>query len=167
MDAVTAFASLQGAVEFAKTAIVARDHHKVAEAEQRLTRVLVDVQMACLELNQKAQASVDAEYAAKNRVRELEQQVAELAKRAAERERYELTELSEGVHVLAVKEDLKGTEPHHYLCQPCMDNRGKKATLQRGVEGFMIHLACPECGYKYPTGKGIEIKWDSLPDRRR
>lgn len=152
---LSAFISFQGAISFAKAVMEARDYHKVAEVEQRLTRVLVDVQAAYLELYERAAASNDSAYALKGRVRELEEKLGELELRTADRGRYEIAALSEGVYVLSLKHDSAGAEPHHYLCQPCMDNRGKKATLQRIVEGFMIKLACPECGYKYPTGKGI------------
>ena len=162
MDMITALASMRALIDFAKVAVSARDDHQIAEVEQRLTRVLLDVTSAGLELQQKVQAGIDTERALKDRVRELEEQVADLVKRAAERERYKLTTLSEDVFALALKEECAGTDPHHHLCQPCMDNRGKKATLQRTTQGFMVYLTCPECGYNYPTGKGVGISKQAL-----
>ncbi|EHK65970.1 hypothetical protein [Achromobacter arsenitoxydans] len=162
MDMISALASMRALIDFTKVAVAARDDHQIAQVEQRLTRVLLDVTSAGLELQQKVQAGIDTERALKDRVRELEEQVADLVKRAAERERYKLAPLSEDVFALALKEECAGTDPHHHLCQPCMDNRGKKATLQRKTKGFMIYLTCPECSYDYPTGKGVSTQRQPL-----
>jgi DNA-directed RNA polymerase subunit M/transcription elongation factor TFIIS len=155
MDSFATVTALLSAFDVVKAAIAARDDHKVAEAEQRLTRVLVDVQSVCLGLQQKVQASIQTEAADKHPTREMEGKILELEQRAIDRSRYALTTLSEGVYALASKEDTDSSEPKHYLCQPCMDNRRKEATLQRTVELLTIFLTCPECGYKYPTGWAI------------
>lgn len=145
MDIATAFTALNGAFSLWQTAAAARDDAKIANAKQEVTRVLIEAQAACLDLQQKLFASSEAERAAKDEARQLREKIGELLRKAEERERYELAKLYINTYVYRLREDAQDGQPMHYLCQPCMDNSGKKSVLQGGETA----LRCPECNQTY------------------
>lgn len=147
MDIATAFTSLSSALSLVQGAATLRDEAKITSATQEVTRVLVEAQSACLDLQQKLFASTQEERAAKDQIRELLTRINQLERKASEKERYALTKLHISTYVYLLKEDAQGDEPVHYLGQPCMDNRGKKAVLQ----GNSTLLICPECKQHYPV----------------
>ncbi|WP_238909160.1 hypothetical protein [Achromobacter ruhlandii] len=157
MDIASAFSSLSAAIGLAQNALSARDERKISDAKQEITRVLIEVQNSCLDLQQKLFASSQAERAAEDACRALAAQVEKLQQRIADRARYELAELSAGVLVLRLNQAEANGEPPHYLCQPCMDNRDKKAVLQRHEEGWVYWMQCPECRYNYRTDETIPV----------
>jgi len=150
MDIASAFSSLSAAIGLAQNALSARDERKVADAKQEITRVLIEVQNSCLDLQQKLFASAQSERSTEDECRTLRQRIAELEKQAAERDRYEMKEIHPGTFVLRLKEFTANGEPPHNLCQPCMDNLGKKAVLQMAY-GWNSKLACPECKTEYQS----------------
>lgn len=147
MDFATALASVQAALILGREAIAARDELKIANAKQEFAGVAFDLQNAALDLQQKLIASSEAESTAKRECAELRDQIAKMQRQAAERDRYQLECYSGGTFVLALKAGHENGEPLHYLCQPCMDNAGKKSILQ--PRGELGNLACPECGQKH------------------
>ncbi|KMJ92470.1 hypothetical protein ACH58_07540 [Achromobacter xylosoxidans] len=154
MDIASAFSSLSAAIGLAQNALSARDERKIADAKQEITRVLIEVQNSCLDLQQKLFASAQAERSTEDECRALRQRVAELEKQAADRDRYEMKEIHPGTFVLRLKESAANGEPPHSLCQPCMDNVGKKAVLQAPY-GWDTKLICPECKTEYQSAPGI------------
>lgn len=161
MDVMTALAGIRATIDFTKAAVANRDDHKIAEVEQRLTRVLIDVQDVCLGLQQKLAASAEAESAAKDLVRDVSDKVRKLEAAAAERDKYELAEPYSGTFVLNLKDRSGAMEPFHRLCQPCMDNLGKKFVLQGGPSFFR----CPSCKHNYQIADLPSLHYDK-PTRR-
>ncbi|AWB32356.1 hypothetical protein DBV39_00010 [Orrella marina] len=145
MDIGSTFAALDFARLGISAAIKARDDLKIAAATQELNDTIVKAQIASLELLQKQTAISNAHRDAEDRAHQLHHELVELKRRASERERYELKKLHENTFVLSVREDCRGSEPPHYVCQPCMDNLGKKGILQ----GNSRLVTCPECKQKY------------------
>ncbi|MGO3712864.1 MULTISPECIES: hypothetical protein [Alcaligenes] len=157
MDVMSYLTGITHAVSAYKTAVQTLDDAKITAATHELTVQLTHFGAEVLSMQKDGVQATERERELLTRIHRLEDQVQELEKLRADRDRYKLVELSADVFTLALKEEHSGDDPPHHLCQPCMDNRGKKAALQRTVEGFSIKLACPECGYKYPTGRSVNF----------
>ena len=155
MDIATAFTALNGAISLWQTATAARDEAKISDAKQEITRVLIEAQSACLDLQQKLFACSEAERAAKDEARQLRDQIGELLRKAEERDRYELVKLYINTFVYRLKEGEQSGQPMHYLCQPCMDNSSKKSVLQGGNTS----LRCPECKQQYRIAKDPPVRF--------
>jgi len=148
--------SLKTTVELARTAVAMRDDVKLAEATQALNDRIIDVQNAALQLQEKQSAARDEIEALKDEARQLRTQIAELEQKRNERSRYRLHEFpEEGTFVLALDESVRGADPAHYVCQPCMDNKAQKNVLQRSSEYGRVLLQCPGCEKKYYTGESV------------
>lgn len=151
MDIATAFKSLSSTLSLFRRAVALRDEAKITHATQEVTRVLIEAQAACLDLQQKLFTSAQAERTAKDQIRELQARINELEHKASEKDRYALTKLHINTYVYRLKEGTQSNEPVHYLCQPCMDNAGKKSVLQ----GNSTLLLCPECKQHYPVAAAV------------
>ena len=160
MDVMTALAGIRAAIDFTKTAVASRDDHKIAEVEQRLTRVLIDVQAVCVGLQQELAASVDAERTAKDSIRDLTEKVRNLKKSAAKRAKYQLAQPYLGTFVLDLKDRSGVKEPFHRICQPCMDNLGQKFALQGGPSV----IYCPGCKHSYTVASSPTADYDREVD---
>lgn len=148
-----ALSSLKTSVDVARTAIALRDDAKLAEATQALNDRIIDVQNAALQLQEKQAPARDEIDAIKDEARQLRARILELEQRKAERAKYRLHELTEGVFVLAQAEPDSASEPAHYLCQSCMDNAAKKEVLQTERLKGQVLLRCPGCKEKLATGR--------------
>lgn len=152
MEISAALAALNTTFQLTKAAIGIRDDAKIADATQRLKEVIADTTNSVIAVQEKLLSVQQAQATIERKCRQLEDENAEMHRHATERAGYSLMEISEGVFALGVNGTIQPGDPAHYLCQPCMDNRHKKATLQRIEEKFEILLICPECKFKYPTG---------------
>lgn len=160
MEAITAIAAtlnaLRTSLDLAKGAIATRDDMKLAELDKSLHKEIIDVQSAAIELLGKLSTATDEIDALKDRERELRREIAGIKERVAERAKYRLHELTDGIFVLACDaqtNDAGTTEPAHYLCQPCMDNEAKKGVLQRKGGPVNVTLVCNLCKASYFTGE--------------
>jgi hypothetical protein len=148
----TTLTALRTSLDLTKGAIDARDKAKLAELTQVMNERILDVQNAALDLQGKMFAATSEISSLEDRERQLKAENAQLTAQAAERDKYRLHELSEGVFVLAYKSeapDGTATEPAHYLCQPCMDNEAKKVVLQRKSGPVNVALVCNHCSATY------------------
>lgn len=159
MEIVTitaAIAGLKNSYDLVKAAIAARDDVKLAEARQAVNDRIIDVQNAALALQEKQSAARDDIESLKESLRAANAKVAELEQMQAERGKYALHAISQGVHVYASKIDDAGasatSEPQHYICQPCFDGPEKRkvvlnyAPRQRaGVYSVPASWSCPVC----------------------
>jgi hypothetical protein len=148
-----ALSSLKTSVDVARTAIAIRDDVKLAEATQVLNDRIIDVQNAALQLQEKQAAAREEIDTVKDEARQLRARILELEQKKAERAKYRLHELTEGVFVLAQTEPHGVSEPVHYLCQSCMDNTAKKEVLQTERFKGRILLRCPGCKEQLATGR--------------
>ncbi|MGX9958556.1 hypothetical protein ACW0US_07220 [Xanthomonas euvesicatoria] len=148
----TAFTSLQIAKEGLNSILGIRDFNAIAPQIATINDQLL-----------KAQDGLFM-YAAK--VADLQEkllaataELSELKKKAEERERYALVELSSGIFVYRLKDGddrhnvpVEGNaEPVHYLCQKCF-HEGTKSILQQNAGLGRITIDCFTCGAKYFTG---------------
>lgn len=153
MELSAALAALNATFQLTKAAIEIRDDSKITDATQKLKEVIIDTTNTVIAVQEKLVSMHEANDAIKNKCRQLEDENAALHRHMSDRARYSLSEISKGVFALGINDVAEPNERAHYLCQSCMDNRHKKATLQRIVEKYEILLVCPECKFKYPTGE--------------
>jgi len=149
----SALSALKTSVDFAKTAIAVRDDVKIAEATQLVNERIIDVQNSALQMQEKMSALRDEIESLKAEKRDLAVKLTEQEQSRAERNKYKLHELTTGSFVLAYAETGDDAAPMHYLCQPCMDNLGKKSVLQRRYHTGSITLRCPTCENQVGTAE--------------
>lgn len=148
MDIVGAFTGLTAARDVLSSAIKARDEALIRSATDNLSQRVIDVTSICIQLQQDRSTAIDAERLLKDRVRELESEIAELRAQATDRARYELDEPYPGTFAYRLKTASDIEEPVHHLCQGCMDNEAKKSILQIDPKNYTVRL-CPRCNAKH------------------
>lgn len=136
----SAMSALKALKDIAESMVSVRDakafNAKLIEFQARI----IDAQDSVFAAQEERTALVD-------RVRELEKQIADAEAWTAEKQRYELKQLSElGTFAYVLKEEAAGGEPLHRICAACYQH-GKKSILQampRLEARHRIH-ACPAC----------------------
>jgi len=140
--------SVRTAVSAYKAAVKTLDDAKIVTATEALDAKLIETGAHVLAQSQKALEAVERERSLLGRIHALEDKVRELEETASEKARYELVEDYPGTITYRVKESARGTEPAHYLCPGCLDNRAVKSILQ--FSNSKKRLAqCPECKRTY------------------
>lgn len=135
-----------------KAAVELKDEAQIAAATYDLQAQLTIAGAHCLAMNEKVAAATDSERTLKTRVRDLEDEIAELKRRAAERERYDLVQDFPGTFTLRIKESARGAEPVHHICPGCMDNKALKSILQ-SENTVHTFYKCPACNTLYRMGQ--------------
>jgi hypothetical protein len=129
MAAIAGFAtSVRAAVEITKAMKDVRDANLMQTKVFELTREIMAAQSYAME-------AMSAQSTLLTRIRELEEKIAALETWDAEKGRYYLKSIQPGVTVYALKDGMENGEEPHYLCPTCYNN-GKKALLQREVQGW-------------------------------
>jgi Zn finger protein HypA/HybF involved in hydrogenase expression len=141
----SALGALQSAANIVTTLMGIRragdDSSKLIE----LNGKIIAAQSSIIQANAAQSAPVD-------RIRELERTIADLETWDAEKTRYELKSLAPGSFAYGLKANENGSEPIHYICQSCYENR-KKSILQRKPPnpiaaqefGEKATYVCPRC----------------------
>jgi hypothetical protein len=137
--------ALQSAANIIKTLTSLRssgnDSAKIIELGQHI----IAAQNSAIEAKTTQSALID-------HIRELERTIADFETWDAEKKRYELKSLAPGSFAYALKPEVQSSEPVHYICQCCYENR-KKSILQRkppnpiAAEHFgdKATYVCPKC----------------------
>ena len=104
------------------------------------------------------------QFSLSNRVRELEEELAQREDWAAEKERYALDDVDRGVFAYALKPDVKTTEPPHWLCQQCMEQQ-RKSVLQLAGQAAGRHSRwlCGACKQVLLVRQGTHPARSSSP----
>jgi len=133
-----ALTSLGLTAKFIRTSIEKITDEAVREKVQELLDAIISLQSLII--------SHQAEFSALRQEKEaIEQKLREIENWREEASRYELTEIASGVYVYAKKKTVESSEPLHYLCAKCYNER-KKSILQRTQHsGMGIHYICHSC----------------------
>ena len=102
---------------------------------------------AVIELQEHILNAQEQQSALVDEVRNLKEQVVEMEKWDADKERYQLKEIASGQFAYALKEEASGTEPAHMLCANCY-GQNQKSILQTEIRNPGRHtvLFCQRCG---------------------
>jgi TctA family transporter len=152
LEAEQMVAEIYGGIAALKTAFdVAKGLKDIHDATIR--------NVAIIELQEKILSAQAAQSALIDRVRELEQQVADFEKWETEKEKYELKCVAAGAFARMLKPEARGAEPAHWLCTQCYENR-KTSVMQRfGNLGDRAGHKCPECGNSFTIGTSVVPIW--------
>jgi hypothetical protein len=156
---------LKAAAELVQLAVDAHDVKVIREKAIELQKEIIAAQTSAI-------SALADQASALDRIRELEKEVSDLKAWGAEREKYQLMEISEHAQgsalVYALKDQAGSTEPKHYLCANCYQD-GRKSILQEEVQspGHVRILYCQRCGAEV-NRSGIRYRENSprKPSRR-
>ena len=138
VDITTALAAIKTMTEFASLAAKSKKDSAVAEKAIELNSVIIDLQSAILSIQAQNQDLL-------HRNSELEKKIVDMENWNATAEKYALTEIALNVFAYASKTDNDATEPPHWLCTTCFENK-QKSILQRGektINGYVY--SCGNC----------------------
>jgi cell division protein FtsB len=145
-------ASIKTLSDIAHTAFGLRDSAKLLEAKVEFNRQLFAVQTA-LATAQSEQAELT------QAIHDLEKEIADLEAWDAEKEKYELKQISNvGTVAYMLKPDARGIEPPHWLCTNCYQNRKRGIIQYYGHIGASLHFRCSSCPAEYRTN-GDRPRW--------
>ncbi|CBE68064.1 MAG: hypothetical protein F9K13_13815 [Candidatus Methylomirabilis oxygeniifera] len=102
-----------------------------------------EVNAKLMQANAIALSSQEKQSLLSNRITELENQLRELNNWESESQRYQLIQFTFGGYAFCLTPGLENTEPPHYLCAACMNQR-KKSILQPYGEAFLRCSLCHE-----------------------
>jgi len=113
---------------------------------------------AIIELQEKILAAREAQTMLLERISDLEKEVANFKTWDTEKQKYEMKMVAPGSMVYALKIQIQGAEPPHYICAKCYEDR-KKSILQRkpanpiGAQHFgeKDTYTCPRCHAEVST----------------
>jgi rubredoxin len=104
--------------------------------------------------------------AAIEEAKELKAEVGRLKNWEADKNRYQLTDIGNGVVALALKPAMSNGEPLHYICPDCAAS-GKKSYLQPLIRGpYHDQYKCNGCGFEIGIDKGTppNSNWEPIDD---
>jgi hypothetical protein len=154
--------ALQGARDLIQGIISARDSVMIQGKVLELQGVILDAQGAAMDARAEQSTLLD-------RVGDLEKEIARLEAWEAEKQRYELKRIGEGIFTYVVKESMRGSEPEHQLCANCY-SAGLKSILQQETRfpGAATVLTCHGCGSDiYTAGYPHPEHGKTKPSSRR
>jgi len=141
MDMTTISATLTSlgiTAKFIKGSIEKIKDEAVREKVTELLDTIIPLQTAIISLNETTSSLRQEKEAAEQKLREIEDWRIEAAS-------YKLTEVASGVYVYAKEKTTTSSEPYHYLCAKCYNDR-KKSILQRISKTMMgIEYICHTC----------------------
>ncbi len=132
--------ALKGAMDISKAMIGLHDAQAIQSKIIELNAQILEAQSSAFLANEERSTLIE-------HVRQLEKEVADLKAWEAEKQRYQLAELTTGVTAYAIKEEMRGAEPSHHICASCYQE-GHKSILQREIRNpGMAHVdVCQRCG---------------------
>jgi hypothetical protein len=143
-----ALGSLDALKNIAQAMIGLRDTQALQAKIIEFNGQLIDTQAKVFSVNQERTALVE-------RIRDLEQKLADLEAWETEKQRYELKSIGAGSFARALKPEAQGSEPPHYICANCYENH-QKSILQPEPTSAASRalsippmLVCPKCKAKF------------------
>ena len=146
--ALTSFEALKN---MAQAMIGLRDTQALQAKVIEFNGQLIDAQSKIFAVNSERTALIE-------RVRELEKEMANLEAWETKKQRYELKSIGQHSFAYALKQDAQGSEPPHYICANCYEDRKASilqpkptsdASRQLGIPPMMF---CPRCGKDVVSG---------------
>ncbi len=133
-EAVT---SLKTASEIAKTLVGLKETTAIQAKVTELNGIILSAQSSAL-------AAQSNQFTLLQQVRGLEEKIANLEAWNAEKQRYELAEITMGIFSYRLKPSSSNGEPSHQICARCYEH-GIRSILQKSTRGHSDFLVCSEC----------------------
>lgn len=121
---------------------------------------------AVIELQKEILSAQAVQATLLQRVSDLEKEVVQLKDWDADKKRYQLANIGNGVVALVLKPAMSNGEAMHYLCADCAA-KGQKSYLQPHIRGpYYEQYKCAGCGFEVGIDKGNppEQNWQSIDD---
>jgi hypothetical protein len=110
----------------------------------QINEIKIALQQHIMDAREALDVARETEAASARRIADLEQQIVRLKDWEAQKQRYQLTEISNGVFAHMLKSAVETGEPRHCLCTNCFQH-GKPSTLQAEQSYGVDTLSCPLC----------------------
>lgn len=133
-----ALASLKAAKDIAQAMIGLRDAAAFQSKMIEFQSAILDAQASAFSANEERSSLIE-------RIRDLENEMADLKAWDKEARRYELTEVAARVFVYALKSNAQGSEPSHWICPSCYQKRQKSILQGLNSQSFGWVHRCPSC----------------------
>lgn len=144
MTVGSALGAAKAAFDLTKAFVDVRDATKAQEVKFELMRLLIQAQ--------------ETEVALVAEKRDLEERVRKLETWEREKERYLLEEVGLGGFAYAIRPEAQGSEPKHYLCAYCYEQRKKSPLMTVYIpQGRAEMLKCQPCGAEIVTS-GVDLR---------
>ena len=139
-EIASALTSLKAAFDMTKAMKDIRDATSFQGKVFELQRTILEAQSQAIEAR-------DAHSADVKRIGQLEEEIARLKAWDGEKERYELIAVGHGAFVYALKPEMAGGEPSHWLCTTCYQKRQKSILQEMGrmPDRSYAIWRCPSC----------------------
>lgn len=144
MDLPAAFATITAVSELTKAIVNGKIDDKVKAKASELNTSILALQGSLFELQSENHELLKLKS-------DLEHQLMELSNWEEEAKRYELHALCSGVFVYALKKEEQLTEPPHYLCPNCHQERRKSILQCLGTtyDGTTHRCPNPSCNAEF------------------
>jgi len=116
---------------------------------------IIELQQVILSAQSSGIAAQSEQFTLLDRIRNLEEEVTRMETWNAEKDRYKLHEVRDGLFTYILKDEEEAAEPSHQLCANCFNTQNKKSILQRETQavGRAQTLVCLNCNSEiYLTG---------------
>ena len=160
MPALATFAAVTGSLKTAADTVKAMISLRDAAALQTMA---VELREQIISAQSDALAAYEAQTANLQRIRELEEKVANFETWKTEEQRYDLKNLGWGVLAYMLKPDARGTKPPHWVCTNCFGNRRVSIIQYTQIRGHGYRWVCPSCKHEIEPPQesrdGTGAKW--------
>ena len=160
-----AISNLQAANELANTSMGLRDIATLHAKTIALRKVIHRAQSSALRAQSEQSTLLE-------RIRELEQKIADMEAWNIEKNKYQLTEINPGQFAYTLKNQTNSAEPQHMLCANCY-NHNEKSILQSEIRYAGRHTVffCQNCGsdmfFDRTDGRNIKFRRPRVIKRPR
>jgi hypothetical protein len=152
------FAEIKGVIDSVKIVSTMLEASKDLRNFNQIAAELSKVNTQLMSATAVALASQEKQSMLTDRIRELEDQLREVANWESQINRYTLHEFTSGAFAYKLQENMQPQEPFHYLCASCV-NKKQKSILQ--PEGSS--LKCHACGHTVYPNHQSSVSFEDKP----
>jgi len=148
MDASLILGTISGlktAGDIAKSLLDLKTVSEVRGKVIELQSVILSAQGSAMEANARQSALIE-------QISALKKEITDIKAWEEEKQRYDLVAPMGSVLVYAIKKECAGSEPPHWICTNCYENRRKTILNQvRSKNSSFWHILCPVCKSQIDT----------------
>lgn len=128
---------------------------------------VIELQSAILSAQSSALAANSDQAAMVEQIRTLKEEIANVKAWEAQKQRYKLVSPWQGTVIYALKKQSCDSEPPHWICTHCYENRAK-GFLNGKEEARSLIMVCAKCKNQVKTpwsGGSVELKYAEEIDK--